>query len=88
MLEMDLIPEELKHIYWRSRRGLTELEMKLVPFARDCYLGLEHGEQVLYEALLSREDVEINDLLLRRVVPSDPALMALIEKIIGHRSVL
>ena len=50
-----MIPVDLKHIYWRSRRGLTELELKLVPFVRDCF-DLSEDEQALYEELLDWED--------------------------------
>ena len=83
-----MIPVELKHIYWRSRRGLTELELKLVPFARDCFHGLSDDEQALYEKLLDWEDVDLYDLLQGRITSDDPLVSGLVEKIISYDGVL
>ena len=78
----------LQHIYWRSRRGMLELELKLVPFVRDCYSSLEPDEQATYEAMLAEEDWQIFDWLQGRVVPEDPAMASLMAKISQHRGVL
>ena len=83
-----MIPVELKHIYWRSRRGLTELELKLVPFVRDCFRGLSDDEQALYEELLDWEDVDLYDLLQGRITSDDPLVSGLVEKIISYDGVL
>ena len=83
-----MIPAVLKHIYWRSRRGLTELELKLVPFVRDCFHGLAKDEQALYEELLDWEDVDLYDLLQGRMTSDDPLVTELVEKIISYDGVL
>ena len=83
-----MIPADLKHIYWRSRRGLTELELKLVPFVRDCFHGLSEDEQALYEELLDWEDVDLYDLLQGRVTYDDRLVTGLIEKIIAYDGTL
>ena len=83
-----MIPVELKHIYWRSRRGLTELELKLVPFVRDCFYTLSDDEQALYEKLLDWEDVDLYDLLQGRITSDDPLVSGLVEKIISYDGVL
>ena len=74
-----MIPAELKHIYWRSCRGLTELEL-LVPFVRDCFHGLSDDEQALHEELLDWEDVDLYDLLQGRITSDDPLVSGLVEK--------
>ena len=79
-----MIPADLKHIYWRSRRGLTELELKLVPFARDRFHDLSSTEQALYEQLLDWEDVDLYDLLQGRITAEDPLAAGLVEKIIAY----
>ena len=73
----------LKHIYWRSRRGMLEIELKLVPFVRDHYSELSEAEQQAYAALLELEDWEIFDWLQEREQPEDPVLRGLIAKIIA-----
>ena len=83
-----MIPADLKHIYWRSRRCLTELELKLVPFVRDCFHDLSEDEQALYEELLDWEDVDLYDLLQGRIVSQDPQVVGLVDKIIRYDGVL
>ena len=83
-----MIPADLKHIYWRSRRGLTELELKLVPFVRDCFHDLSEDEQALYEELLDWEDVDLYDLLQGRVRSDDGLVTGLVEKIISYDGAL
>ena len=83
-----MIPVDLKHIYWRSRRGLTELELELVPFVRDCFYDLSEDEQALYEELLEWEDVDLYDLLQGRIVSQDPQVVDLVDKIIRYDGVL
>ena len=61
---------DLKAIYWRSRRGMLELELKLVPFVRDCYRDLSMSQQRAYEALLAEEDWQIFDWLQGRTMPA------------------
>ncbi|MEM7079879.1 MAG: succinate dehydrogenase assembly factor 2 [Pseudomonadota bacterium] len=76
---------DLKHIYWRSRRGMLELELKLVPFVRDHFAALSADEQHCYECLLGEEDWQIFDWLQGREVPEDVQTAALVEKIRASR---
>jgi len=50
----DAASQGLQHIYWRSRRGMLELELKLVPFVRDEYAQLSVAQQAVYARLLAR----------------------------------
>tara|TARA_B110000971_G_scaffold77907_1_gene80079 strand:+ start:41 stop:349 length:309 start_codon:yes stop_codon:yes gene_type:complete len=79
---------DLKQIYWRSRRGMLEIEAKLVPFIRDHFRDLSSEEQKIYEAMLDLEDWEIFDWLQGREIPEDPKVRALVEKIIACKSTL
>lgn len=67
---------------------MLELELKLVPFVRDHYGTLEPAEQATYEAMLEEEDWQLFDWLQRREVPEDPAVLAMVEKIIASRGKL
>ncbi|MEM7097079.1 MAG: succinate dehydrogenase assembly factor 2 [Pseudomonadota bacterium] len=75
----------LKHIYWRSRRGMLELELKLVPFVRDCYSDLDETLQAAYEQMLEEEDWQIFDWLQGKLEPQDPNTQILIRKISAHQ---
>ena len=75
---------QLKEVYWRSRRGMLELELKLVPFVRDCYEALDDVQKRAYVDLLGAEDWQIFDWLQGRDTPSDPALQSVIAQISGY----
>ncbi|MFQ3364531.1 MAG: antitoxin CptB [Candidatus Azotimanducaceae bacterium] len=79
---------DLKQIYWRSRRGMLEIEAKLVPFIRDCFHDLSSDEQKLYEQMLDLEDWDIFDWLQGREIPEDPMMRELVGKIIACKSTL
>jgi|TARA_Y100000385_G_scaffold210014_1_gene217857 antitoxin CptB len=79
---------DLKQIYWRSRRGMLEIEAKLIPFIRDYFDDLSVEEQKVYEQMLDLEDWEIFDWLQGREIPKDPLMRQVIEKIIACKSTL
>lgn len=78
--------EDARHhrVYWRSRRGMLELEFRLLPFVSHCFPGMSPSEQSLYVELLEHEDWEIFDWLQGREVPDDPAMVALVQRIIDY----
>ena len=76
-------PNEYKQIYWRSRRGMLELELKLVPFVRDHYQSLDAAERAAYEDMLGEEDWQLFDWLQGREVPADPLTKQVVDKIIA-----
>ena len=78
------IPSDLKHIYWRSRRGMLELELKLVPFVRDEFHKLSPAEQTAYEAMLAEEDWMLYDWIQGKAEPEDAVTRQLIAKIVAY----
>lgn len=72
-----------KRVYWRSRRGMTELEQQLLPYVVACYPKLQPDQKQLYAQLLEHEDWDIFDWLQGRAAPEDPAMQALIAEIIS-----
>lgn len=81
----DPAAQGLKEIYWRSRRGMLELELKLVPFVRDEYRALSEEAASAYERLLAEEDWQIFDWLQGRDVPEDDALHDIVARIVAHK---
>lgn len=47
----------------RSRRGLLELDLVLLPFAQRVYAELSEAEQQVYEGLLIEDDVMLLEWL-------------------------
>jgi antitoxin CptB len=60
---------ERKRAYWRSRRGMTELEQILLPFVMARYEQLSPADQALYAQLLDEEDWDLYDWLQSRAAP-------------------
>ncbi len=81
-------PHALKSIYWRSRRGMLELELKLVPFVRDHYETLDVRERTAYEDMMALDDWQLFDWLQQREVPADPIVRGVVEKIIASQGKL
>jgi antitoxin CptB len=76
-----------KHeIFWHSRRGMLELDLLLVPFAREVFESLSHSDQMLYSELLEEEDQDLFTWLMQRSVPSDPRFEPIIWQILAHNS--
>lgn len=75
---------EIARALWRSRRGLLELDMFLMPFARHSYPTLPAADRLLYQQLLDLEDTELLSWLSGRSQPSPPELAALIAQIIDY----
>lgn len=61
---------ELQRVRWRSRRGMLELDLFLVPFAESRYVDLTPADRAAYRHLLDREDWEILDWLRQDSAPS------------------
>ena len=68
-------------LYWRSRRGMLELELVLVPFLRERYPHLPPNLQCMYAELLECEDWQIFDWLQGRSRPERSLMKQLIERI-------
>ena len=56
---------------WRSRRGMLELDIVLVAFARTRYSHLEAADRAAYHELLGCDDWQIWDWLQRQATPSE-----------------
>ena len=66
--------EERDHerVLWRSRRGMLELDLLLVDFAKARYPLLATADQGAYLRLLGLDDWVIWDWLQRRSKPAPP----------------
>ncbi len=69
---------EERRILWRSRRGMLELDLFLVPFAERCYANLTLADRAAYRTLLECDDWEILDWLRRDSAPA-PHLARIVE---------
>lgn len=73
--------DELRALRWRCRRGMKELDLKLVGYLERCYPGADGAEQAAFRRLLEVQDPELWGWLLGRARPQDPQLEGLIQRI-------
>ena len=69
-------------LYWRSRRGMLELDLQLQPFLKQSFFSLEENEKEGYEKLLLEEDWQIYDWLRGVTTPVDEDIALVVDKII------
>lgn len=73
-----------KKIMWQCRRGLWELDIILKPFVENSFEKLNMEEQLLFQELLTLEDIELFDILVNKLDPSEikfiPIIKIILEK--------
>ena len=76
-------PMQRNHAIWRSRRGLKELDLLLVPFAEARYEALSDAQRAAYADLLARDDHDIWAWLSGRETPAEPPLDEIVTLIVA-----
>ena len=71
-----------ERVYWHSRRGMLEIDLALMPFAKEVYPGLSDDDKATYVRLLQEEDQDLFAWILERSKPDDAALAAMIDQIL------
>ena len=84
MAQDSRLSTELQKIYWRSRRGMLELDLLLAPFTLEAYAGLSAEDQSRYRQLLDCEDQDLFAWLMRRETAADR--QPIIDRILAHNS--
>ena len=69
---------------WASRRGMLELDLVLEPFVSARYAALSDADKTRYRDLMLCEDQELFGWFLKREVPDDPELAAIVRTILEY----
>lgn len=73
---------EQRRLAWRSRRGMLELDLLLMPFVERVFPGLDAADRERYRALLEEDDPVLFEWFNGRSLPEDdPPLLRLIQRI-------
>ncbi|WP_298449919.1 succinate dehydrogenase assembly factor 2 [uncultured Marinobacter sp.] len=75
---------EFKRLWWHSRRGMLELDVLLLPFLEEAYLGLDEEDQKRYEKLLTCEDTDMFEWFMQRSRPDDADLQRIVDIILSR----
>ncbi len=79
---MNLARDRAK-LAWRARRGARELDSLLLPYVRERGAGLSEDALKAMEQLLGESDPVLLDWFLKRKVPDEPQVAALIHDILN-----
>lgn len=71
-----------KKLRWRSRRGMLELDLLLLPFVEEVYQDLSKAEQQAYAKLLEQDDPDLLRWFSRQSLPVDDDLRRLVTMIL------
>ena len=82
--QLELSELEFNRLRWRSRRGMLELDLLLLPFFDEVFAELESDEQQAFIKLLEQEDPILWDWFSRKSESDDPELAALVERILDR----
>ena len=82
--KMALSELELNRLRWRSRRGMLELDLLLLPFFDEAFRQLPDAEQTAFTRLLEQEDPDLLQWFSRKGVQDDQELGQLVEKILAR----
>lgn len=74
---------ELRRLRWRCRRGMRELDQLFGRYLDRCWLAADADERTTFERLLACEDDKLWRWCLGYDVPQDPALHAIVQRIVA-----
>lgn len=76
--------EKLNRLRWRSRRGMLELDLMLLPFFDEEYRGLPPDQQLTFQRLLEQDDPDLWLWFSQKAEPEDPELCALVKLMLAR----
>lgn len=82
--KVNFSPEDLKRLYWHSRRGMLELDLLLIPFAEEALSRLDQQQLEDYRNLLGEEDQDLFLWLTRRQAAPTVELQRSVELVLQH----
>jgi len=75
---------ELNRMRWRSRRGMLELDLLLLPFFDEVFRDLPYEIQLTFVKLLEQDDPDLLMWLSNKAVPDDQDMANLVQMILDR----
>ncbi len=69
---------------WRSRRGMLELDLLLLPFFDDVFREIPYEKQLTFVKLLEQEDPDLLMWFSNKAVPDDQSMADLVQMILDR----
>ena len=75
---------ERRRLWWRSRRGMLELDLLFMPFIEHRYVTLGATDQATYGRLLEEDDPTLLEWCAGREIPEDVAYARIVAMLRGE----
>ena len=75
---------ERNRLRWRSRRGMLELDLLLLPYYDEVFASLNDEDQAVFVRLLEQDDPDLLAWFSRNAVSDDQALQDMVEAILNR----
>ncbi len=76
---MSELSQEFRHLRWRARRGMLELDLLLVPFFDEAFTSLSPARQDTFVRLLEQDDPDLALWVSRKARPDDADFADLVD---------
>ena len=76
-----MVTPSLDRLRWQCRRGMLELDLLLQGFLESGYSDLSEDRQRTFSRMLEYPDQLLLDWLVGHIVPADPEVRELVERI-------
>jgi len=76
--------DDIPRLRWQCRRGMRELDQLLTRYLDAAYAAAGDSEKAAFRDLLTLPDPELAGYFLGRQRPEDPAIAAIVERILEH----
>ncbi len=76
--------EQLNRLRWRSRRGMLELDLLLLPFFDEKYRDIDSSQQQVFQRLLEQDDPDLWLWFSRKAKSEDEEMQRLVEFILAR----
>lgn len=73
---------ERNRLRWRSRRGMLELDLLLLPFYDEVFASLDDTDQAVFIRLLEQDDPDLLSWFSRNATSEDEEMQEMVETIL------
>ena len=81
---MELSESDLNRLRWRSRRGMLELDLLLLPYFDEVFRDLPEARQLAFMRLLEQDDPDLQRWFSRKDRSDDEELAELVDEILAR----
>lgn len=76
--------QEIRRLWWHSRRGMLELDNILVPFTETQFRSLSETDKAVYRRMIDCEDQDLFDWFMEKAISPDAEIQRMVMRVLHH----